>query len=140
MFERTDISLDELPGLARKLLIFFPEESVFLFKGELGAGKTTLIKELCKSLGVADSMSSPTYSIVNEYRSAIDVVYHFDLYRLKNMEECLDIGFEEYVNSGNYCFIEWPEVAMPLMPDKYVEVNIRAEGDTRHITAQLIGK
>lgn len=140
MFERTVISIDQLPELARELLKAFPERSVFLFNGQMGAGKTTLIKEMCNALGVMDSMSSPTYSIVNEYTGAIDIIYHFDLYRLKNTEECLDIGFEEYVNSGNYCFIEWPEVAMPLMPEKYVEVNLRAEGETRYLTAQLIGR
>lgn len=140
MFEKTIISIDELPSLAHELLKAFPERSVFLFNGQMGAGKTTLIKEICNELGVMDSMSSPTYSIVNEYTGAIDIIYHFDLYRLKNTEECLDIGFEEYVNSGNYCFIEWPEVAMPLIPERYVEVNIRTEGETRYITAEQIGK
>lgn len=138
MLERTITSIAELPELARELIKAFPKRSVFLFNGQMGAGKTTLIKEMCNALGVMDSMSSPTYSIVNEYTGAIDIIYHFDLYRLKNTEECLDIGFEEYVNSGNYCFIEWPEVAMPLMPDRYVEVNIQADGETRYITAQLI--
>ncbi|MDP2386647.1 MAG: tRNA (adenosine(37)-N6)-threonylcarbamoyltransferase complex ATPase subunit type 1 TsaE [Bacteroidota bacterium] len=140
MLERTITSAGELPKLARELLKAFPERSVFLFIGQMGVGKTTLIKEMCNALGVMDSMSSPTYSIVNEYTGAIDIIYHFDLYRLKNTDECLDIGFEEYVNSGNYCFIEWPEVAMPLMPNRYVEVSMRAEGETRYLTAQLTGK
>lgn len=140
MFERKIISLNELPELARELIKAFPERSLFLFNGQMGAGKTTLIKEMCNALGVMDSMSSPTYSIVNEYTGAIDIIYHFDLYRLKNIEECLDIGFEEYVNSGNYCFIEWSEIAMPLMSERYVEVNLRAEGETRYLTAQLIGR
>lgn len=138
MFERKITSVDELPKLAGELLKSFPERSVFLMKGQMGAGKTTLIKEMCRLLGVLDAMSSPTYSIVNEYTGAIDIIYHFDLYRLKNTEECLDIGFEEYVNSGNYCFIEWPEVAMPLLPDTFVEVNITVKGETRFIEAKLI--
>jgi tRNA threonylcarbamoyladenosine biosynthesis protein TsaE len=140
MLERTIASIDDLPLLAQELIRAFPKKSVFLFNGQMGAGKTTLIKEMCKALGVTDGMSSPTYSIVNEYTGAIDVIYHFDLYRLKNTEECFDIGFEEYVNSGNYCFIEWPDVAMPIIPNIYVEVNLKIENETRYLTAELIGK
>ena len=140
MFEKTITSIEQLPQLANELIGAFPGRNVFLFNGQMGAGKTTLIKEMCAALGVMDGMSSPTYSIVNEYTGAADIIYHFDLYRLKSTEECLDIGFEEYVNSGNYCFIEWPEIAMPLMPAKYIEVQIETEEEKRKVTAKLIGK
>ncbi|HEY1039351.1 MAG TPA: tRNA (adenosine(37)-N6)-threonylcarbamoyltransferase complex ATPase subunit type 1 TsaE [Bacteroidia bacterium] len=140
MFEKTITSIEQLPQLANELIKAFPGRNAFLFKGQMGAGKTTLIKEMCAALGVMDGMSSPTYSIVNEYTGAVDIIYHFDLYRLKSTEECLDIGFEEYVNSGNYCFIEWPGIAMPLMPAKYIEIQIETEAEKRKITAKLIGK
>jgi tRNA threonylcarbamoyladenosine biosynthesis protein TsaE len=128
--------IKELPSLAKRLLESFSSERVFLLNGEMGSGKTTFIKEVCKALGVQDGMSSPTYSIVNEYKGTSDIIYHFDLYRLKDVNECLDIGFEEYVHSGNYCFIEWPEIARPLLPDTFVEVNLRVENNARYLEAK----
>lgn len=138
MFTITIRTIEELPPVARQLLEHFPTERVFLLNGEMGSGKTTFIKEICKVLGVRNGMSSPTYSIVNEYQGAKDVIYHFDLYRLKDVNECLDIGFEEYVHSGHYCFIEWPEIAKALLPETVVEVNLRAEGETRYLEAKQI--
>ncbi len=103
------------------------EARIFAFTGDLGAGKTTLIKALCKALGVADQTSSPSFAIVNEYRAASgDPVYHFDLYRLKAAEELEGIGFDEYLDSGHYCFIEWPELAEDHLPSEALHVRIEA--------------
>ena len=100
----------------------------------MGAGKTTLIKSLCKALGSDDNITSPTFSIVNEY-SGPHKIYHFDFYRLKNQTEALDIGCEEYFYSGNYCFIEWPSQIHDLLPLHYLRVNIAVlKDDTREIT------
>ena len=104
-------------AVAALILQSHAEARIFTFTGDLGAGKTTLIKALCKVLGVADATSSPSFAIVNEYRTGAGApLYHFDLYRLKAEEELEGIGFEEYLDSGNYCFIEWPELAQGLFP------------------------
>jgi tRNA threonylcarbamoyladenosine biosynthesis protein TsaE len=102
-----------------------------LFEAEMGVGKTTFIKEISKVLGVKDAMSSPTYSIVNEYHWEKGKIFHFDLYRVKSVIECLDIGMDEYLNSGNYCFIEWPEIAKPLYPENYIVIKITTENQDR---------
>ena len=117
----------EAPDIARLILQSHSEHRVFALHGELGAGKTTLIKALCEALGVADATSSPSFAIVNEYRMADDrPVYHFDLYRLRDSRELLDIGFEEYLDSGAYCFIEWPELADELLPREVLHLTIEA--------------
>jgi tRNA threonylcarbamoyladenosine biosynthesis protein TsaE len=115
----------EAPDIAQLILQGYPEARVFAFHGDLGAGKTTLIKAMGQVLGVADAMSSPTFALVNEYRSgAGDPVYHFDLYRLKDAAELDAIGFSEYVDSGNYCFIEWPQLAEELLPPGTLHVTL----------------
>ncbi|MFW5758180.1 MAG: tRNA (adenosine(37)-N6)-threonylcarbamoyltransferase complex ATPase subunit type 1 TsaE [Bacteroidota bacterium] len=107
----------QIPLVAQKLLNTFPRKRVFAFYGEMGSGKTTLIKGICNYLGVSDTVTSPTFSIVNEYHTFEgSVVYHFDFYRINKMEEALDMGYEEYFFSGNYCFIEWPEKIENLLP------------------------
>ena len=117
----------EAPDIARLILQSHAERRVFALHGELGAGKTTLIKALCEALGVADATSSPSFAIVNEYRMADDrPVYHFDLYRLRDSRELLDIGFEEYLDSGAYCVIEWPELADELLPREVLHLTIEA--------------
>lgn len=136
MFKLEVNSLEELPAAASEFISAFNGKKIFLFDAQMGAGKTTFIKELCHALGVIDNMSSPTYSIVNEYTGAIDIIYHFDLYRVKNLNECLDIGMEEYLYSGNYCFIEWPEIANSLYPEDAVKVAIRIENEKRIIEVQ----
>lgn len=118
----TDISV--LPWVAEKVLDVTKDIRVFTFDAEMGAGKTTLIKQLCAELGSTDNFSSPTYSIVNEYDSEQGKLYHFDLYRVKSEEELYDLGFEEYLSSGNYCFIEWPEKAESFLPENYASVKI----------------
>ncbi|HNC33217.1 MAG TPA: tRNA (adenosine(37)-N6)-threonylcarbamoyltransferase complex ATPase subunit type 1 TsaE, partial [Bacteroidia bacterium] len=102
-------SPDELNSVAKQILAVIGESKIVLFKGEMGAGKTTLIKALCKQLNVADNVSSPTFSIVNEYHAANEVIYHFDFYRINNLREVYDMGYEEYFFGGHRCFIEWPE-------------------------------
>lgn len=115
----------DVPDIARLILNSYQEHRVFALKGDLGAGKTTLIKGLCEVLGVTEGTSSPSFSIVNEYRTDEgERVYHFDLYRLKAAEELEGIGFVEYVDSGAYCFIEWPELALDLLPKDAVVIEI----------------
>lgn len=132
-------SLAELDNAASEILTFDVNNRIFLFYGDMGAGKTTLIKSLCKQLGTGDNVTSPTFAIVNEYTGAKSNIYHFDFYRLKNQSEAMDIGFEEYLYSGNYCFIEWPEKIPDLLPLHYVTVKIQAlDANSRSITVQKI--
>jgi len=132
-------NLAELDATATSILSFAPNNRVFLFYGDMGAGKTTLIKSLCKALGVTDNISSPTFAIVNEYRAVNNTVYHFDFYRLKTETEAMDMGFEEYLYSGNYCFIEWPEKIPELLPENYISINIQVVADgARYITVKHI--
>ena len=100
---------------------------VVLFSGDLGAGKTSLIKAICKELGCRDDVTSPTFSLVNEYICDSELIYHIDLYRLESTEEAIHIGIEDYLFSGNWCFVEWPELIMPLLPDKFATVNIEID-------------
>lgn len=123
---------------ARELLAFGGKERVFLFTAPMGAGKTTFIKALCGELGVQGTMSSPTYSVVNEYHTAGGgKIYHFDLYRLRSEVELLDIGFEEYLESGYYLFIEWPELALPLI-EGGLSIIIKTDKNNRYLCAQHI--
>ena len=124
--------LDELNTIAHRLLAEGRHQSVWLFEGDMGAGKTTLIKALCRAVGVVSTVQSPTFSIVNEYTTHEGhSVYHFDCYRLRNEAEALDIGVEEYFDSGNYCFIEWPERITSLWPATYYQVHLSADPDGR---------
>lgn len=133
-------NLSELGAAAEQLLYFANGEKFFVLEGEMAAGKTTFIKELCLLLGVEDVVSSPTFSIVNEYESANGLIYHFDFYRLKNIQEAFDIGYEEYFYSGNYCLIEWPQKVDELLPESYIKVEIEITGETeRQFTFSKIG-
>lgn len=115
--------------VASLILQSHAEARIFTFTGDLGAGKTTLIKALCKVLGVTDHTSSPSFAIVNEYRTGNGApLYHFDLYRLKAEEELEGIGFDEYMDSGHYCFIEWPELAAERLPSGTLHVRIEVAG------------
>jgi tRNA threonylcarbamoyladenosine biosynthesis protein TsaE len=118
--------LSELDHAAKVLLESFPDDRVFLFYGNMGAGKTTFIKALCEVLQVQDNTSSPTFSIVNEYNSEQGTLFHFDFYRLKEEEEAYDFGYEDYFYSGNYCFVEWPNKIPNLLPEdaKTIEIEI----------------
>lgn len=129
-------SIEELKIAAQKILTLY-KEKVFIFYGKMGAGKTTFIKTICNELRVVDNVTSPTFSIVNEYKNNGESIYHFDFYRIKNENEAFDLGFEEYLYSGNYCFIEWPQKINTLLPENFVKINIVAEQETRIITMQL---
>ena len=117
-------SLAEIDAVAEKILAENPKK-ILLFNGSMGVGKTTLIKSLAKKLGVTDATSSPTFSLVNEYQiNDNQYVYHFDVYRLKNEMEAMDMGIDEYLYSGNWCFIEWPENIPNLIPEEHSTITI----------------
>ncbi|MBP6335780.1 MAG: tRNA (adenosine(37)-N6)-threonylcarbamoyltransferase complex ATPase subunit type 1 TsaE [Bacteroidia bacterium] len=125
----------ELKKVAHSLLEFCGDVRILTFYGEMGSGKTTFIKSLCRELGVEAGMSSPTFSLVNEYISRNgDKIYHFDFYRLKTTSEAIDIGVEEYFYSGCYCMIEWPEKIINLVPEAKIRIDIRAEENKRVFT------
>ena len=102
---------------------------LLLLRGGLGAGKTTLVQALSRHLGVEDHVTSPTFSLINEYLAPSETVYHIDLYRLESLEEALQIGIEDYLDSGNWCFVEWPELLAPILTPPYAVVEIGADGD-----------
>lgn len=129
-------SIEELPRAAEEFTAAIGNRKVFAFIGEMGVGKTTFISEVCRCLGVdSDTVASPTFAIVNEYRDGTgNSVYHFDLYRIAEPAEAVDFGIEDYLDSGNLCLIEWPEVAAPLLPDDTVVVRLtRTDGDALRI-------
>ena len=117
-------SLNELDKAAITLRDFAGQEKIFVFQGDMGAGKTTFIKAIAHAMGVTELVSSPTFSIVNEYLANDQTIYHFDFYRIKSLQEAYDIGYEEYFYSGNYCFIEWPERIEELLPENYLKIEI----------------
>ena len=123
-------SVSQLPAIATEIIAIAKTNRIFLFYGDMGAGKTTLIKSVCACLGVTDNVTSPTFSIVNEYKGLSgQKIYHFDFYRIKDQTEALDMGYEEYFYSGAYCFIEWPEKVNGLLPESYVRVEIKVTGE-----------
>jgi len=140
MFQTQLSDLSALQETARLLLNNFPNDRIFAFYGAMGAGKTTFIKAICHELGSNDYVTSPTFALINEYSTTEgSVIYHFDFYRIKKLEEAFDLGYEDYIYSGNYCFIEWPEMIEQLLPEGIVEVRIK-EGDksVRLVEAQKV--
>jgi tRNA threonylcarbamoyladenosine biosynthesis protein TsaE len=131
-------SLDELPQVASRLLEIASNARIFLFEGPMGSGKTTLIREMCRQLGSNDNFSSPTFSLINEYGSKAGKLYHLDLYRLRDQDELMDLGIEEYLDSGSYIFIEWPGLALPLTNPPFIRIIIRPENNFRYISAVKI--
>ncbi|MBE6321843.1 MAG: tRNA (adenosine(37)-N6)-threonylcarbamoyltransferase complex ATPase subunit type 1 TsaE [Bacteroidales bacterium] len=130
-------SLENIADAAKKFLAEAGDRRVFAFHGGMGAGKTTFIKALCLELGVTEVVASPTFAIVNEYMAQNgEPVYHFDLYRVKTMDEACDFGCEDYFYSGSYCFIEWPELVEPLLPDDTADVCITVD-DEGHRAVEL---
>ena len=123
--------LDHIDDAAREFIGQMGDDTVFAFYGKMGAGKTTFIKALCKLLGVEDEVNSPTFAIINEYRSetTAELIYHFDFYRIKKLEEVYDLGYEDYFYSGALCFIEWPELVEELLPLDAKKVTITENSD-----------
>lgn len=135
------LSTDGLKEAANEFVKLMDDYTVYTFTGEMGAGKTTFISALSEALGVnSDEANSPSFSIANEYRSetTAELIYHFDLYRLDSLEEIMDTGFEDYLDSGCLCFIEWPEKVLDILPDDTVKVNITVNDDlSRDLTVEL---
>ena len=130
---KIEFNLDEINEVAQKVIEANPEK-IILFNGEMGAGKTTFIKSLCLNLGVENPTSSPTFSLVNEYQTAKNqLVYHFDVYRLKTQEEALDMGIDEYLYSGHWCFIEWAEKIPDLIPENHSIITISILNDGKRL-------
>jgi len=131
-------SIEEIHGIAKKFIEEIGDKKIFAFNGKMGAGKTTFIKAICEVMGVKEIINSPTFSIVNEYEAADGrIIFHFDCYRINKIQEALDLGAEEYLYSGNLCFIEWSENIAPLLPDSLVNVNIEEmENGKRKIIIQ----
>lgn len=125
-------NLGQLPDAARRFVSLMGDETVYTFTGEMGAGKTTFIAALATALGVdPEEANSPSFAIANEYRSdtTAELIYHFDLYRLESLEEALEIGFEDYLDSGALCFVEWPAIVGDILPDDTVAVEIKVNDD-----------
>lgn len=132
-------SLEQIHEAAKEFVAAMGDNTVFAFYGKMGAGKTTFIKAVCEELGVSDIITSPTFAIVNEYRSDLagELIYHFDFYRIKKLDEVYDMGYEDYFYSGCICFIEWPELIEELLPGNAVKVTIEeSEEGTRKLTLE----
>lgn len=135
-------SLDHIHEAAREFIAAMSDNTVFALYGKMGAGKTTFVKALCQELGVEDVVTSPTFAVINEYRSDIagELIYHFDFYRIKKLEEVYDMGYEDYFYSGALCFIEWPELVEELLPGNTVKVTIEElEDGSRKLTMENLG-
>ena len=135
-------SLDHIHEAAREFIAAMGDNTVFALYGKMGAGKTTFVKALCQELGVEDVVTSPTFAVINEYRSDIagELIYHFDFYRIKKLEEVYDMGYEDYLYSGALCFIEWPELVEELLPGNTVKVTIEElEDGSRKLTMENQG-
>ena len=137
MFQTQITDISKLQEAARLLLNNFPNDRVFAFYGSMGAGKTTFIKAICHELGSEDNVTSPSFALINEYSTDNNsLIYHFDFYRIKKVDEAFDLGYEDYIYSGNYCFIEWPEMIEQLLPEGIVEVKItEVESGVRQVNA-----
>lgn len=138
MFTEKAKNTADLDKIAKLLIDEFPSQKVFSFYGKMGAGKTTFIQAICKYLGTSDNVTSPTFAIINEYQTPKNSIFHFDFYRIKDLEEAFDMGYEDYIYSNNYCLIEWPEMIEPLLPNNRVDVNIEVnEKGERLISAKI---
>lgn len=140
MFVKKEVGLERLIEVAKELIESYSDDRIFAFYGQMGAGKTTFIQAICRVLGSNDNINSPSFSIINEYSTFLgESIYHFDFYRIKNLEEAFDLGYEDYFYSDKVCLIEWPEKIEPLLPRKYVKVTLEvSESGTRQIQAKLM--
>ena len=138
MFKAEISSLNEINHIAGKFLEAYPADRIFAFYGQMGAGKTTFIKALCEQMHVVDYVTSPTFALINEYQTADSKsIFHLDFYRIKNIQEAFDIGYEDYFSSGEYCFIEWPELIETLLPPITVKVSIRETENKKRVIESL---
>lgn len=139
MFSTKATTTESLDKAAAGLISAFPGQRIFAFYGKMGAGKTTFIQAVCRYLGTSDMVTSPTFALINEYTTEQgNSIYHFDFYRIKDIEEAYDLGYEDYFYSGEYCLIEWPEKIESLLPEDYVLVNIEVQPDeVREINATV---
>lgn len=128
IFEKI-FGMDDLDTMAQLLIQTFPDSKVFTLTGHLGAGKTTLIKSLCRHLGYEGDVTSPTFSIINEYETDSQIIYHMDLYRIRHEEELIQLGFEDYIFSGHYCFIEWPQISCVFFDDSAIHLFMESTDD-----------
>jgi tRNA threonylcarbamoyladenosine biosynthesis protein TsaE len=127
-------SIETIHQTAQQFIDQIGDRTVFAFNGNMGAGKTTFIKAICETMGVKETVNSPTFSIVNEYEAADGrIIYHFDCYRISKIQEALDLGAEEYLYSGNLCFIEWSENIAPILPDSLVNVDIEEMENSKRV-------
>lgn len=140
MFSEKSVNLTALNTVAKNLINQFPEHRIFAFYGKMGAGKTTFIQSVCKVLGSDDNVTSPTFALINEYKTnKLLSIFHFDFYRINHIEEAFDLGYEDYLYSGSYCLIEWPEMIESLLPENIVKVKIEVDEDgTRNISAMEV--
>ena len=123
-------SQDELPDVAQAVIRSLGRRTVVAFRGGMGAGKTTLIREIVAALGSADTVTSPTFAIVNQYKAGKERIHHFDFYRIDDQREAYDFGYEEYFYSGDLCLVEWPEKIEPLLPEHTMNVRITVDSET----------
>ena len=138
MFKAEIKSLSEINHIASRFIQAFPADRIFAIYGEMGAGKTTFIKALCEEMKVLDNVTSPTFAIINEYKTENgNTIFHFDFYRINSLNEAYDFGYEDYFYSGDYCFIEWPELIESLLPSIAIKVLISEGEEGKRIIESL---
>jgi len=124
-------NLAGLPAVAKAIAVYAAGRKIWLFSGEIGAGKTTLIQQICKYHGVTEKVTSPTYSLINQYESNDGILYHLDLYRLNHLDEAIDIGIEDLLYGDALCLIEWPDLVAPLLPEAVLKIKIKIVEDSK---------